>query len=800
MAGKKKAKKAEMEIPDSEEDRGIAKKGKSGPKKKKKKAKEHVEQLQRLAEKDPEFYEYLKQTNEDLLHFDATEFDDDAETDVDSEEIEEDDAETDIDSEEIEEGDAESDVDSEEIEEGDAETEVGSEEIEEDDAEDESQTGVGDFESEEDGSFKNVITTAMVNSWCKSIQEKTSLGAVRSLMKAFRIACHYGDEGGDDSVHKLGVMSSKVFNQVMLFVLTEMDGILRGLLKLSHSGTNKETVLKLMKTKLWKNHSHLVQSYLGNSLHILNQMTDTTMVTFTLRRLTYSSVLLAAFPALLRKYVKVAVHFWGTGGGNLSAVALLFLMNLCVNFGSDCIDDCFKGLYKAYVLNSQYVTETKLQDIQFLRNCFTKLLKVDLGAAYQHAFIFIRQLAMILNENFARRKKNNSLKEIFRKVYSWKFMNCLELWTGAVCAYSSEGHLKPLAYPLAQIITGTARLVPTAQYFPLRLWCIRMLNRIAASTDTFIPVAILLLDMLDIKELHRPPTGGIGEAVDFRTVLKVKKSALKTRAFQEACVSSVIEELTEHLAKWSYSAAFYELSFVPAVRLQKFSKSTKVERFRKEIKQLIHQIEANCEFTNKKRMSVSYLPNDQEAASFLEVEKKMGCSPLSQYAAVLRQKSQQLSDSITKSSVIVSEKTSMFSDKIVDEEEKEEDKIAAKEEGASIFSSSWLPGSDSKASNSKREKEKEKKNNNKKRKRTQEEEAAADEDVVEDLILSSDEDEEDEGGDTRDFLQDEDDDEEKPVTTKKMSKKQDPSAGLSGQPNKKSKFHARKSKNKKRRN
>lgn len=100
-------------------------------------------------------------------------------------------------------------------------------------------------------------------------------------------------------------------------------------------------------------------------------------------------------------------------------------------------------------------------------------------------------------------------------------MNCLELWTGAICAYGSEAHLKPLAYPLTQIITGTARLVPTAQYFPLRLWCIKMLNRIAASTDTFIPVAILLLDMLDIKELHRPPTGGVGEAVDFNTMLKV---------------------------------------------------------------------------------------------------------------------------------------------------------------------------------------------------------------------------------------------------------------------------------------
>lgn len=113
------------------------------------------------------------------------------------------------------------------------------------------------------------------------------------------------------------------------------------------------------------------------------------------------------------------------------------------------------------------------------------------------------------------------LQEAFRKVYEWKYINCLELWTGAVCAYGSEVDLKPLAYPLAQIISGVARLVPTARYFPLRLRCIKMLNRIAASIGTFIPVSMLLLDMLEMKELNRPPTGGIGKAVDLLTILKV---------------------------------------------------------------------------------------------------------------------------------------------------------------------------------------------------------------------------------------------------------------------------------------
>lgn len=113
------------------------------------------------------------------------------------------------------------------------------------------------------------------------------------------------------------------------------------------------------------------------------------------------------------------------------------------------------------------------------------------------------------------------LQESFRKVYEWKYISCLELWTGAICAYSSEVDFSSLAYPLTQIILGVSRLVPTARYFPLRLRCIRMLNRIAAATGTFIPVSMLLLDMLEMKELNKPPTGGVGKTIDFHTVLKV---------------------------------------------------------------------------------------------------------------------------------------------------------------------------------------------------------------------------------------------------------------------------------------
>ncbi|KAM1998226.1 hypothetical protein EV2_005751 [Malus domestica] len=351
------------------------------------------------------------------------------------------------------------------------------------------------------------------------------------------------------------------------------------------------------------------------------------------------------------------------------------------------------------------------------------------------------------------------LQEAFRKVYEWKFMNCLELWTGAVSAYGSEPEFRPVAYPLAQVIYGVARLVPTARYFPLRLRCIRMLNRISASTGTFTPVSMLLLDMLEMKELNRPTTGGVGKAIDLRTVLKVSKPTLKTRAFQEACVLSVVDELAEHLAQWSYSVAFLELSFIPAVRLRTFCKSTKVERFRKAMRELIRQVEANCQFTNERRMSISFLPNDPAAASFLEEEKKSGASPLSKYVATLREVAKQRNASLSESSVLVGEHSSVFGSK---GQESDEEDDTRDEEGTAVFSSSWLPGKDSKA-----EAPKDVKKKKRKRRTKHQDQVAMDEDIVQELVLSSDE----EDGSLSDTFSAEEDEEEKQAPSKLESKK-----------------------------
>lgn len=100
--------------------------------------------------------------------------------------------------------------------------------------------------------------------------------------------------------------------------------------------------------------------------------------------------------------------------------------------------------------------------------------------------------------------------------------------------------LRPLAYPVAQLLTGTIRLVPTARYFPLRLRLVRALNGLARGVGHFIPVAPLLLEALQWKGLHTAvKESGRAPNAAAAPLLRAGKQLLDTAAYQQAFVEEV---------------------------------------------------------------------------------------------------------------------------------------------------------------------------------------------------------------------------------------------------------------------
>lgn len=128
---------------------------------------------------------------------------------------------------------------------------------------------------------------------------------------------------------------------------------------------------------------------------------------------------------------------------------------------------------------------------------------MDTVTAYQHAFVYIRQLAIHVRNAMTSMTETEFVLFIhvtFRihSVYNWQFINCLRLWTYMVTQPSLKEAFKPLVYPLIQVIDSTINLIPTSRYYPLRLHCIDLYIQIAAATDVFIPVAPLLLDIIEV--------------------------------------------------------------------------------------------------------------------------------------------------------------------------------------------------------------------------------------------------------------------------------------------------------------
>ena len=216
-------------------------------------------------------------------------------------------------------------------------------------------------------------------------------------------------------------------------------------------------------------------------LDLLGELSDTSMQCFVLKSMELNSIpYLHPFEKISRKMIKALLQLWGTTQEqDVCALAFLRLRQLALLLPASNYELCYKGIYLSYVRNAKFVSEVSLPVITFRGNCVVEFYGLDLKSAYQHAFVYIRQVSLHLRSAIVTKKK-----EALEKVYNWQFFNCLKIWTAVLAAYPAEDQLKPLVYPLVQIITGVVRLVPTARFIPMRLHCVQLLQQVVISSDT----------------------------------------------------------------------------------------------------------------------------------------------------------------------------------------------------------------------------------------------------------------------------------------------------------------------------
>lgn len=290
------------------------------------------------------------------------------------------------------------------------------------------------------------------------------------------------------------------------------------------------------------------------------------------------------------------------------------------------LNQVLKVMYASYVQNSKFVSPSTLPGINFMRRSLVEMLSLDVATTYQHAFLYIRQLAIHLRNAVILKKKGS-----YQSVYNWQYINSLRLWGELLCANAASEQLRLLIYPLVTVTIGVIRLIPTAQYFPLRFHCIQILIGLMKATNVYIPVLPLILEVLKSNTFNQKHTAVSMKPMQFTCILRLNKTQLSQNGFRDEVIEQVNGLCLEHLAHESNSLAFCELVVPAVVNLKAYLKNCRNANYSRKLKQLVTKIMDNSKFIEEQRSKMTPKLNEAEKTQGFEAQIRAKGTPLSIY-------------------------------------------------------------------------------------------------------------------------------------------------------------------------
>ena len=389
-------------------------------------------ELAALKEKDPEFFKYLQENNTDLLDFESEGSDEDGEGG----------------------GDGDSDKD-------------GAEDSESDD---EDGRGAGSAAADasavaaSSAAAAKVLTTAELKAVSAALSTEHSFRGLKKLLDMFRCACLVSqpEAGGNlPDARKYVVPSASVFNTLMVTALQRLHAEFAHHVPLGEgngsssssnsSGENASGQEKLLvKHPQWQKLEPLALAFFKACLGLLGSITEPSLLSFVLKQLRYYFPYMAPFPKVAKKYLKALLSVWGESQApdaearSVQIAAFFRLRQLAIVMPFPCVEDCLKGLYLTYARNARFVNDQSLPVLTFMGNCVVELYGLELASSYQHAFVYVRQLALLLRNALVKKTKDS-----VQAVFNWQYLSCLRCWAAVVSAYPDQ--LSGLAYPLTQV-------------------------------------------------------------------------------------------------------------------------------------------------------------------------------------------------------------------------------------------------------------------------------------------------------------------------------------------------------------
>ncbi|KAJ7147331.1 Noc2-domain-containing protein [Mycena filopes] len=555
----------------------------------------HLVELSKLAEKDPEFYKYLQENDQELLNFDP-----------------------------------------ETAGAGDS-----------DDDEDEAPAGGDDPMGET--AQTPILTKSILRNWQKSLLEHRSLRALRKLLIAFRSAAHMNEDG---QVIAWSIDNSSVYNKLITTALKYTPVILE------HHAPSKSLPNGKFKpptqTPKLKALQKLILSYFQNVIHILSQLTDNEMLQLAVTESAKIIPYIVSSRKAVKLYLKKCLELWSSAQDNIRIAAFLAIRKLASATDESILDSVLKGTYLTLVRSSKSTSAHSLPSINLMKNSASEVFSLDPGVAYQHAFGYIRQLAIHL-----RNSMKVKTKEAYKQVYNWQYIHCIDFWSivlARACDATTESEtgkeseLKPLIYPLVQVSLGAIKLIPNSRSYPFHLHVIRSLLHLTRHTHTYVPISPYLLPILTstLAPSSRPKPSTL-RPLDLEVQIRAPQQYLKTRIYSEGLVEEAVYLLAEWLASAPVhgSIAFPETVVPVVIMLRRSIKAAKTGGTSSAgsakdvglVKGLLERVEESARWVEQKRKGVVLSPS--KLGDVREWERGLVASvdsdsPLGKYVKVQR--------------------------------------------------------------------------------------------------------------------------------------------------------------------
>ena len=549
--------------------------GKKGEGKGKKNiAKDYQGELDGLAEADPEFHAFLRDNDPSMLEFARDE-------DSDDEDIDDDVASDDDDEEEEEEGD---DDDNEGAMEGS------------DDDDDGIAMGSGMKRGAKDKAAVTV-TPELVDTLIRDAK-KGSLASLKSLLTAFRSACIPSSDTDKAAKSREYVLASpEIYQVVMTQVMAHSHEAIYSMLGLAPNARPSNAQLKaLPKHAKWKKLQMQVLGFFKSILHVLASLADSNLnaeiSVFLLSHLEPYIFLLAPLPRLVKGTLKILLGIWSQDANteedsfNARGYAFLRIRQITMTLPGTAMDECMRCIYLSFARNCRNYSEQNASTILFMIESITEVYSIDAAMAYQHAFLFVRQLALHLRAAMIKKSAEKS-----KELVGWQFVNCLRLWTHVMCAMPGDDRLGQLVYPLTQIIQGVLLAATSSVALPVRFHLVEFLQRLAAHSQLFIPTFRVALEVLEVPELQAKPSGSTDAPPVFDYMTRLAKGSLSKSTVRDVVVEHVCLALRREAEIYRFHVGYPEYAFLTIRRLKVFVKKCKNSRWRDMVRTVLGTVE-----------------------------------------------------------------------------------------------------------------------------------------------------------------------------------------------------------------